>query len=264
MAKAHLVQLDIRWEDPALNHEAALTMLDRAHVAPGDLILFPEMFATGFSFNIESTNDKQGATLAMMAELADDTEALVQGGRTVAACHRCAASNVMSVLAPGQKLVAEYAKIHPFTAGGEHERFAPGSEVLVYDWAATGLKVMPAICYDLRFPELFRFGLRRGAEVFALGACWPSVRQAHWRALSIARAIENQAFMLACNRVGKDPDREGKPGLTYAGGSMVISPTGEILGELDDRPGVLSVEIDPEVVRSWRAKFPAWRDMKLI
>ncbi|HYE62139.1 MAG TPA: nitrilase-related carbon-nitrogen hydrolase [Phycisphaerales bacterium] len=261
--RAHLVQLDIAWEDPAENHERVRQLLDRAEVSPGDLVLLPEMFATGFSFNIQQTNDRTGQTLALLAEIAAEFQCFVQGGRTVAACHQvaCGASNVMTVVSPSGKIVCEYTKIHPFSIGGEHETFAPGREVVVWDWAfgGTSLKVAPAICYDLRFPELFRTAtLRQGAEVFALGACWPVSRQHHWRALAIARAIEDQAYMLAVNRTGRDPRLE------YAGGSIAVSSKGEILGELGPEPGVLSVEVDAREVRRWREKFPALGDARLF
>src|SRR5690606_23399722 len=121
----------------------------------------------------------------------------------------------------------------------------------------TTLTICPAICYDLRFPELFRIGLGMGAEAFCLGANWPQARQNHWRALAIARAIENQAFVFALNRTGADPH------LQYGGGSIAVGPKGEILGELGDEEQVLSVEVDPEVVHAWRREFPAWRDLRL-
>lgn len=272
---AHLVQLEIAWENPAENHERVRQLLDRADIARGDLILLPEMFATGFSFNIEKTNDRTGQTLALLAEIASEFQCFVQGGRAVAACHQvaCGASNVMTVVSPSGRVVCEYTKIHPFSIGGEHETFAAGREVVVWEWsegasqrtsepASQGrdaLKVAPAICYDLRFPELFRTAtLRHGAEVFALGACWPVSRQHHWRALAIARAIENQAYMLAVNRTGRDPKLE------YAGGTTAVTPKGDILGELGPEQGVLSVPIDPREVRRWREKFPALRDVRLI
>jgi predicted amidohydrolase len=218
------------------------------------------MFATGFSFNIEKTDDKSGSTLSFLAELADEFQVTVQGGRTVAACHKCAARNIMSVAGAGQRILCEYSKIHPFSVGKENESFEAGREVLTYAWSGPWgqLSVCPAICYDLRFPELFRLGLLKGAEVIALGACWPSSRQHHWRALLIARAIENQAFVLGVNRTGRDPTLE------YAGGTIAIGPRGDILGELGPVQGVLSVDIDASETRRWREKFPAWRDIKLI
>lgn len=254
--KALLVQLDMAWEDAPANREKIAHMLDRADPQAGDLVVLPEMFDTGFSMNVAATADKDGSTLTFMLELAQDYEVIVQGGRTVASCHRCLAANVMTVVGPNNAMLCEYQKIHPFSVGKEHEHFEAGREVKTYRWGE--LTVSPAICYDLRFPELFRKSMKMGAEVFALGACWPQVRQHHWRALLIARAIENQAYMFGVNRTGRDPKLE------YAGGTIAIDPTGEVLGEMGSEEGVLSVEVDPRVVRRWREKFPALRDARLL
>ncbi len=260
---AHLVQFDITWEDAPANHEQVRALLDKADVQAGDLVLLPEMFDTGFSFNIENTNDKSGRTLTFLLELADDLGVIVQGGRTIAPCHRCAAKNVMTAVAPGQRVLAEYAKQHLFTLGGEPAKFESGHSVETYSWHGANLRVMPAVCYDLRFAELFAAGLKSGAQLIALGACWPSVRAHHWRALLIARAIENQAYVLGVNRTGDDPTKpDGSPGSHYAGGSLIISPTGEILAEASDKACVLSAPVDASAVHAWRERFPAWRERK--
>lgn len=268
---AHLVQLDIAWHEKAINHERVRQMLDKVDVLPGDFVLLPEMFDTGFSFTIEQTSDKNGRTLAFLIELAQDTGAVVQGGRTVAACHACGAQNVMTVVSgEGEgRVLTQYAKMKLFSPGGENGRFESGRAVATFQWPSDAKgTVMPAICYDLRFPELFRQGLSQGTEVIALGACWPSVRQAHWRALLIARAIENQCVVLGVNRVGDDPPKTTlgvglTPGLHYAGGTIAVGPKGDVLGELTDQPGVLSVPVDLQSVREWREKFPAWKDAGL-
>lgn len=263
--QAHLVQLDIAWEDKPANFRRVEQLLDSAPVEPGDLILLPEMFDTGFSLNTDHTADREGITLRFLAELAQDLGAIVQGGRTVHDCHCAKAHNRMSAFGPGGDLLADYSKIHPFSYGKEHEHFTGGDTVMTYTWASAAAKgrpaaltVCPAICYDLRFPELFRRGMLSGAELFALGACWPEARQSHWRALLIARAIENQAFVLAVNRTGSDP------ALKYAGGSIALGPKGEILGELGSEEAVLTVPVDPSALHEWRAKFPAWKDVRLI
>jgi predicted amidohydrolase len=108
----------------------------------------------------------------------------------------------------------------------------------------------------LRFPELWRVATAGGAEVFTIGASWPDTRQTHWRALLIARAIENQAFIVAVNRVGADPH------LKYAGGSIIISPTGEILDEAGVSPQVLVADLDLGELRAWRTEFPVLRDVR--
>jgi len=258
--RAHLVQFDIAWEDPDANYEKVEAMLSNHPIEPGDLVLLPEMFDTGFSLRIDRTADSHGKTLRFAQTLAEDLGVTLQAGRTVHACHCDKADNRASVLGPDGSLLCEYTKIHPFSFGREPEVIRPGTRVETYDWAFDdqALKVCPAICYDLRFPELFRLGLAQGAEAFALGANWPDARQNHWRALSIARAIENQAYVFAVNRTGSDPH------LGYAGGSIAVDPKGEIIGELGDEQAVLSVGIDPGAVRAWRDLFPAWRDARLL
>jgi omega-amidase len=257
--KVHLVQSDVSWENPSANFAATESLLAAAAVAPGDLILLAEMFDTGFSFNVERTADQDGETLGFMRALAQRTGACVQGGRTILDQGGTGlGKNVMTAVGPDGRVLAEYIKVHPFQR--EAERFAPGRAVVTFPWGGQDLPltVCPAICYDLRFPELFRRGLQRGAEIFTLGACWPEARAHHWRALLIARAIENQAYVAGVNRVGSDP------ALRYKGGSIVVGPRGDVLAEADDQPRVLSVEVDPAQVRGWRDAFSAWRDTRLI
>lgn len=273
--RAHLVQLDIVWEDHGANFAKVDRLLTHAGVELGDLVVLPEMFSTGFSLNTAATADRDGSVLEYLRGLATDLGAWVQGGRTVHDCDCTHATNEAPVVDPTGRVVLSYRKIHPFSYGREPERFVGGDEVMTYAWGrslggsttaseaarprhgAGGLTVCPAICYDLRFPELFRRGLSMGAECYVLGACWPKARQHHWRSLLVARAIENQAFVLGVNRTGRDPTLE------YAGGSIAIGPTGEVLGELRDEETVLSVGVDPAEARAWREKFPAWRDRKL-
>jgi len=261
---AYLIQTDIAWEDPTENFARVEAHLAEYSPQAGDLILLPEMFATGFSLNNDRTTPHADTILQWLTDLARRTGAYVQGGRTVAVPGDALAENRAPVLSPEGKLLGEYAKIHPFGFGREPEAIRGGHETLCWDWcldrggSEQRLRVGVGICYDLRFPELFRRLMLDGAEVFTVGANWPAARKGHWRALAIARAIENQAFMLAVNRCGSDPHLE------YAGGTIAISPTGEILGELGDTQGVLCVEIDPKSVHEWRATFPGLRDVKML
>jgi predicted amidohydrolase len=214
------------------------------------------MFATGFSFQTERTLSAAIATSGLLEELARDTGAMVLGGRTVPGARK--PRNVMTLATPGEQARDMYAKMKLFSPSGEDRVLEAGEAPGYMDW--TGLRAQIAICYDLRFPEVFRAGLKAGATAIALGACWPNIRQAHWRALLIARAIENQCFVFACNRVGSDPVGATGKQLHYSGGSMVISPKGEVLGELGDVEGVLSVGVDAGAVTKWRGEFGAWRD----
>lgn len=274
--RAHLVQLDIAWEDRQANFAKTTALLRSASVNPGDLVVLPEMFDTGFSFDLPRTNDADGRTLRYLQELSRELAATVQGARTVFGPDG-RGRNRATICGPTGEVLVEYDKIHPFSYGRETEFFSGGDRVVTYTWTRSAAAsvartprsdmpdngedvttMCPAICYDLRFPELFRRGMLAGAEVFAVGANWPVARASHRRVLTIARAIENQAFVLSVNRAGSDPHLE------YRGGSLAVGPMGEILGEMGEPEGVLTVELDLGSLRAWRAKFPAWKDHRLI
>jgi omega-amidase len=255
MQRAHLVQLDICWEDKSANYLRVKSLLAEVDVQPGDLIVLPEMFDTGFSFNIDRTADNAGVTRRFLASLAQSRNAYLYAGFTMVGADG-KGRNRAHVYGPDGSVLCQYDKVHPFSFGREPEQFAPGAEVATCDWRAgeEAIVVCPTICYDLRFPELFGAGLSLGAELFIVGANWPVERAGHWKALLIARAIENQAFVLGVNRVGSDPH------LSYSGGSIAIDPAGEILGEAADEQTVLTVEIDVQSLRDWRRTFPAWQE----
>ena len=260
----HLVQYSLVWEDAGANFERVRALVASADVRPGDLVVLPELFDSGFSLNTEQTAD-DGRTLEFLRALSVDTGAYVHGSRTVRDAGEALATNRATAVSPHANgaPVSDYAKVHPFTFGREPERFSGGTAVDIYAWEPSGpdgagaIRVCPAVCYDLRFPELFRAGLARGAEMFVLGANWPDARHEHWRLLLRARAVENQAFVVGVNRTGHDPH------LRYAGGSSVIDPTGEVLIEAGPDEGVYAVPIDRAVLDAWRGTFPAWTDARL-
>lgn len=253
--RAHLVQYSIAWEDKPANYARVRTMLKQADIRAGDLVLLPEMFDAGFSLRTELTMDADGASAKFISELASHFGVTAQAGITVAGPDGKALNRAV-IFGPDGALLCDYDKIHPFSYGRESERFVGGNAIASFPWrsGADMLTVCPAICYDLRFPELFRAGLRMGAQVFAIGANWPAARVAHWRALLIARAIENQAFVLGANRCGSDPHLE------YPGASIAVDPRGRVVGEAGSGEEVLSVEVDPREVIGWREEFPAWKD----
>ena len=254
--RAHLVQMKIAWEDRDANIAHVDALLE-GKTSPGDLVVLPELFDSGFSLNVETTHDANNATAGAIEALARRLQVTVHGSRTILGCDG-KGRNQAYIAGPDGCTLAVYDKVHPFSFGREPEQFTGGNEIMTYVWSSGGesLRICPAVCYDLRFPELFRAGLAQGAQCFVLGANWPSARTAHWRALLIARAIENQAFVLGVNRAGPDPHLE------YDGASMAIGPKGEILLEMGPEEGVGSVEIDPAALEAWRAQFPAWKDGK--
>lgn len=253
--RVHAVQLEIVWEDKPTNRRRAGELIEAVGVEPGDLVVLPELFDTGFSFKTERTLDADGETLAWAKALADRLGITLQASRTVPSTTQGMALNEATIVGHTIKDgVTAYHKVHPFSFGREAERFVGGESLTTFEWG--GMTVCPAICYDLRFPELFRVGRGMGAQMFTLGANWPAPRASHWRALAIARAIENQAYFVACNRCGDDPH------LPYAGGSLIVGPKGEVLAEAGGDEVVLSAEVKLGEVEGWRGEFRAWEDRR--
>lgn len=257
------VQFDIVWEDKDANHRIIEQMIDDADVPAGALVVLPELGDTGFSFNLDVIADDR--TLPWGIEVARQRSIWLQVGYAIRG-EDGKGRNCTSIISPQGDVVAHYQKVHPFSYGREIEYFSGGRSITITpitsrddtsdrDEDAT-VQLCPLICYDLRFPELWRIAALQGAELFTIGASWPAARQAHWRSLLIARAIENQAFVVGVNRCGADPH------LGYAGGSIIISPRGEVLAEADDTPQMLQATIDPATVRQWRSEFPALKDVQ--
>jgi predicted amidohydrolase len=144
--------------------------------------------------------------------------------------------------------------MQPFTLGGESQHYAAGSGVVTFIWQ--NFVVSPLVCYDLRFPELFRAATQRGAQLMTVIANWPVARIQHWVTLLQARAIENQAYVAGVNRCGDDPK------LKYSGRSLIVSPHGDILADAGDGEKVIGAELDLPGLIKWRADFPALKDIR--
>lgn len=247
------VQFDIVWQDKPANYLRVQSLIEAAAPIPGSLLVLPEMFATGFSMDVNTVAEEEnGTTSRFLASLALRLGSHVVGGLVSRADH-VLGSNDATLFGPDGKLIGRYRKMHPFSLGGEDVHYVAGPEPLVFDW--NGVKVCPLVCYDLRFPEIFRTAVVRGAEVFVVIANWPRARQAHWETLLKARAIENQAYVAGINRIGRDPN------LKYEGGSLIVNPRGEVVADGADREGVIRGEIDRSDLRDYRRRFPALRDM---
>ena len=252
MLSVFALQLDIHWHDKPANHLAVNAMLDRVRVEPGALVVLPEMFDVGFTMHVDVADDeKHGMTRDFLSTLAVRLGSTVIAG-LVTRDWQGKPANQALVIGPDGNEVGRYAKCQPFTPSGEHEKYDRGTGPVVFD--VGGIKIAPLICYDLRFPELFRAATKLGAEVLVVIANWPSARIGHWTTLAQARAIENLAAVVAVNRCGNDPT------FTYPGKSIIVDPKGVVLAEADDRQQVLKAEIDVALIRDWRRDFPALRD----
>jgi predicted amidohydrolase len=175
--KVAAVQPDIAWEDKPANHATIERMLDEAGVGPGAYVLLPELGDTGFSFDLDAIVDE--ATLPWATGLAQRLGIWIQPGFAQRGPDG-KGRNCAAIIDPAGEVLAVYGKVHPFTYSQEPTYYSGGDSVVVR--ACGRAAVCPLICYDLRFPELWRFAAQAGAEVFTIGASWPEPRQAHWRA----------------------------------------------------------------------------------
>ena len=251
--KVYCVQPDVAWHDAPANRERYARMIRDASPTAGSLIVLPETAASGFSSDVEAASDSPDhATAGWAADLARETRCTLIVG-LITTCDDGRGRNQALVVGPEGE-IGRYTKVNPFILGGEARTFEPGRDPFVFE--IDGVRICPLICYDLRFPELFRDAAMQDVDVFAVIANWPDTRQHHWHALLRARAIENQAFVIGINRVGSDPH------IQYAGGSVVYDYDDHSLLSMNELPGVASTTLDIPALRNYRLKLPYLSDFQ--
>lgn len=247
-------QYDVQWENRQGNFDTLSRLLATGTVPEGSLILLPEMFSSGFSMNVDRVAEgNPSPAKTFMANLARQYQSCVIGGLV----HRHESGKGLNKLAaynPDGNEIGSYQKNHCFSFTKESDHYLPGEDILVFDWR--GFKVCPTICYDLRFPELYRRGMLAGANLFPVIASWPVDRIDHWDTLLKARAIENQAIVVGVNRVGSDP------AWNYPGHSCIIDQHGKVLASAVESECCVTADVSPEPLLDWRKKFQALKDMK--
>ncbi len=250
---AAMLQFRIDPGEVPSNEERAFRLLAEAVRAGASLCVLPEMWSTGFAY-------EQG-----LPRLARESTPRILGRiRAFAAAHRTvvagslperkgpAVCNTLFLVDADGTIAGAYRKAHLFRPSGETEHFRRGTRADAVPTAAG--TVGPMICYDLRFPELSRKYFLQGADLLVVSAQWPAVRRAHWDALAVARAIENQSFVVAVNATGPSgPFR-------YDGGSRAVSPTGEVIASAGEEEGVTVATIDPSRVEEFRRRIPCAQD----
>lgn len=247
------VQMDLAWEDRAENHRRARRWAEQAAGAGARLVVLPEMFATGFSMQPAVTAEPaDGPTPSFLRELAASLDVAVIGGYVRATAPGRAVNAALAVDRDGSTL-AEYHKTHLVGILGEHEAHDAGAAPRPFELAGVGMACF--VCYDLRFPELFRLVADQSALVLVI-ASWPQVRQAHWDALLPARAIENQLFVVGVNRVGSGG------GLDFTGGSTIIDPLGRCLAHGGANEGLVTTTVDLDQVAEVRRQLPFLPDRR--
>jgi predicted amidohydrolase len=258
------IQMDIAWEDPSVNFRRVETMAERvmeegAGGASADttgstpqLLVLPEMFATGFSMNAVKVSSFAGETQDFLAELASRLSVHILAGYAEPADPLPA--NACSLFGPSGEELLHYQKLHPFSLAGEDENFIGGGSVPTVE--VEGVRVTPSICYDLRFPEPFR-PVASSTDLYCVIANWPDMRRDAWSALLKARAIENQAYVLGVNRVGTG---SGKP---HAGDSALVDPMGKVVSEVDAyEEGIVLGPVDAREVTKVRRQLSFLKDRR--
>ena len=258
-SRVGMLQLRIDATDPvAARIERTLAWAREAAVGV-DLLVLPELWHVG-AFDVEGARQYaepiDGELVSSLSDVARNSSTWLHGGSFAEVTVDGRYFNTSVVFAPDGSLAAVYRKIHLFGfTGGETVLMSAGQELVTLETpvGCTGL----ATCYDLRFPEIFRALVDRGAVALLLASGWPSTRIAHWTALARARAIENQAVVIACNEVGFHADT------TLGGRSIIVNAMGDVLAEGGTDEEFITAEIDGDLTLRWREQFPALNDRVL-
>jgi predicted amidohydrolase len=256
--RASLIQIAVEEGESVESRRARVASLVRDQ-AGADLVVLPELWTTGaFAYEQFSSEAEplEGPTYEAMAKAASDAGVWLHAGSIPERDPEGPLYNTSLVFSPSGELAVAYRKIHRFGFDkGEAVLMGAGGELVTVRLPETTIGL--ATCYDLRFPELFRGLVDAGAETFVLPAGWPERRRSHWTLLAQARAVENQAFVLACGTAGTHA------GVPQAGHSIVVDPWGEVLAEAGAGEEVLRVDFDPGKVATTREQFPALKDRML-
>ena len=250
-----LGQLDIVLGDPTANLDTVRTMVAEASRRGSDIIVFPELWSTGYDLenvDIHATPINEGVFVDLIY-LAQQYDIHILGS-ALSVLGEGKYGNTAVLLDPNGEMIGIYSKTHLFRLMSEEKYLTAGDSLTLSDtpWGKAGL----AICYDLRFPEIFRHYALGGAKMVFIPAEWPKPRLAHWQTLLRARAIENQMYIIACNRVGESKED------SFFGHSCIIDPWGEIVIEGGESSMLLTATIDTAKVDEVRAKIPVFADRR--
>ncbi|RJP70029.1 MAG: carbon-nitrogen family hydrolase [Ignavibacteriales bacterium] len=252
--KIGLVQYNPEWESKETNKLKLLKLISALNEEVS-LLIFPEMTLTGFTMQSSLfAEEYEGESFNFFKEIAKENNCDVIAGIIVKSEEKYFNSSVH--IDNSGKTVIRYDKIHPFSPSGEDKHYSAGKQAVITEMndVKTGLSV----CYDLRFPELFRFYANEKVDLIVAIANWPVSRIEHWRTLLKARAIENQCYVAGVNRVGTDPSHQ------YNGYSSIYDPMGKNIAESFNEEKIITAYIDIKLVQETRTKLPFLNDIKLI
>jgi omega-amidase len=250
-----LAQMHIAAGDVKKNTATVEAWTAAAAARKSKVIVFPELWSTGYVLEEakEHASELNKGMFAQLSTIATQHKTCIAG--SILEKRGVEVANSLPFFAPNGRMMGIYRKIHLFKLMEEDKYLQPGSSPLVVDlpWGVTAF----AICYDLRFPELFRkYSVQEKARMVIIPAEWPLARIEHWRALMIARAIENQCYMIGVNAAGETN------GVVYGGHSMVVDPWGKIVVEAGEDPQMLTVDIELDLVDEVRSRIPVFEDVR--
>ncbi|MGE5485415.1 MAG: carbon-nitrogen family hydrolase [Ignavibacteriales bacterium] len=250
-------QFDVITGDPQANRESFVRLAGEAASLkpPPDVIVFPEMWNTGYSLeNIRDLADRDGEpTRTIASRLCRRFGVNIIAG-SIADLRDGRVFNTAYVFDRDGKEAGCYSKIHRFRPMEEHKYLEAGDRSFVFD--LDGIRCGLVICYDIRFPELARGMALKDAAVMFVPAQWPHPRVHHWKVLQMARAIENQMYVVGCNRVGESA------GLEFFGSSMVSDPWGEVVAEAGQGEQIIVADVDLSLVERVRRTIPVFVDRR--
>ena len=253
--KVAAVQHDVVWEDRTANFERLAPQIAAAAGTGARLVVLTEMYSTGFSLDIDAVSEPvDGPSTEFLADQARRHGVWVCGSLPERTEGGALPSNTLVLAGPdGER--HRYRKIHPFSYAREHERYTAGDRLVTVE--VEGLRVSLFVCYDLRFADEF-WGLAPTTDLYLVPANWPEPRRFHWMALLQARAIENQAYVVAPAQGGVHPS-----GRRTHGHSMIVDPWGTVLACRETGPGVVIAPVKLSEVARVRTALPALSHRRL-
>lgn len=246
-----IAQIDIAWEDSKENMKKVEGLIKEASENKAELMLFPEMALTGFTMDINKLVLSEEQIINWLKKEAINNNINIGLGFAIKADEK--GMNKYVIVSKEGDVLAKYTKIHPFSYGGENDKYYSGNEICVCE--INKFKIAPFICYDLRFPEVFQIASKE-ANIITVAASWPKAREEHWITLLKARAIENQCYVIGINRVGSGD------GLQYNGASIVVSPNGEILNDISSEETLIIKDIELNKIQEVKDKFDIKKDRR--
>ncbi|MCZ6596824.1 MAG: carbon-nitrogen family hydrolase [Planctomycetota bacterium] len=261
--KVAALQFDVRRGEVERNLAHVESGLRAAARDGVGLVVLPEMWPTSFVELEEDGADEVARTeeaLSRVASLSAELELVVCGSAFAAAGAGERPRNRLRVFDRGETALT-FDKLHLFSPTGERESFSAGEDPPATVETSVG-RLSGVVCYDLRFGPLTGVPFRDGAEILVVPAQWPETRATHWRALVLGRAVENQCFVVACNRIGTDLVGRRRLELSFPGNSIVADPAGRVRAEGRGEDGLVTAAIDLDEVRALRSQVPVARDRR--